>query len=93
MTRHWTWIVVAIVCCVYCASCLAQQLTRRASGAFPLADVQAVVAEVVGHPGPLRVMPREAGQAAQEPATSDEPSPQGLDAASGSSLDDLVCPR
>ena len=44
----------------YCASCLARQLTRRAFGAFSVADVQAVVAEVFEHPGPLRVMPLEA---------------------------------
>ena len=45
---------------LYCAACLAEQLKRRASGAFSRADVQAIVAEVFEHPGPLRVMPREA---------------------------------
>ncbi len=43
----------------YCATCLVQHLLRRACGAFALADVQAVVAEVFEYPGPLRVTPQE----------------------------------
>jgi hypothetical protein len=50
----------------YCAACLIQQLTRRASGAFTLAGVQAVVAEVFEHPSPLRVTPQESGTVCQK---------------------------
>ncbi len=52
---------------VFCASCLAQQLTRHASGAFSEASVQTVLSEVFKHTAPLRVTSRGPCAVCQKP--------------------------
>ena len=43
---------------LYCASCLAEQLTHRARGAYPRSAVDTIVAEVFASPLPLRAASR-----------------------------------
>ena len=43
---------------LYCAACLAPEITRRSRGAFSQASLGAAVAEAFERPAPLQVAPR-----------------------------------
>jgi len=51
----------------YCAACLVERLRRRGAGAFPLAAVQAAVADAFEGPGPLRTKPSGPCEACKKP--------------------------
>lgn len=50
----------------YCAACLVARLSQRRVGAFPLAAVQAAVADAFERPGSLRVKAREPCEACKK---------------------------